>query len=303
MYYALAPNGALTDTRLKPTAPVDAAPYTSVETKAPSGDGTLVPLSIIYKKGIKLDGSHPTDLEGYGAYGITLDPYFSTTRIAWLERGGISAVCHTRGGGEYGEDWHHGGMIATKQHTIDDFVGCARYLIARRYTTAAHLGGEGTSAGGILIGGAVTQHPELFAAALDVVGVSNALRAEFSPNGPPNIPEFGTVKDPAGFKALLGMDAYQHVRPGVAYPAVLLITGFNDPRVPSWELAKFAAALQAASSSRRPILLRVDYDAGHGFLAASREQADRLLADQYSFLLWQFGDPEFNLPIRIGVRR
>ena len=303
LYYAIAPDGALTNTRLKAPAPVDASPYASVEVKAQSADGTEVPLSIVYRRGMRLDNSHPAYLEGYGAYGVTLDPYFSTTRIAWLERNGVYAVCHARGGGEYGEDWHRAGMIATKQHTIDDFVGCARYLVAHGYTSAARLGGEGTSAGGILIGGAITQHPELFAAALDVVGSSDALRQEFSPNGPPNVPEFGTVKDETGFRALLAMDAYQHVRPGVAYPAVMLITGINDPRVPPWELAKFSAALQSATSSRRPVLLRVDYDAGHGFLAASREQSDRLLADQYSFLLWQFGDPEFNLPIHIGVRR
>ncbi|MBV9103697.1 MAG: prolyl oligopeptidase family serine peptidase, partial [Candidatus Eremiobacteraeota bacterium] len=293
LWYAVSPNGTLTDTRLKPLAPIDASAYTSIETKARSADGTMVPLSIVFRRGLPLDGTHPAYLEGYGAYGITLDPYFSTTRIAWLERGGVYAVCHTRGGGEYGEAWHQAGMITTKQHTIDDFVGCARYLIAQRYTSPAHLNGEGTSAGGITIGGAITQHPELFAAALDVVGVSDALRSEFSPNGPPNIPEFGTVKDPVGFRALLAMDAYQHVRNGVRYPAVMLITGINDPRVSPWELAKFAARLQQATRSGRPILLRVDYDAGHGFLAASREQADRLLADQYSFLLWQDGDREF----------
>ncbi|MBV9646598.1 MAG: S9 family peptidase [Candidatus Eremiobacteraeota bacterium] len=293
LWYAVSPNGTLTDTRLKPLAPIDASAYTSIETKARSADGTMVPLSIVFRRGLPLDGTHPAYLEGYGAYGITLDPYFSTTRIAWLERGGVYAVCHTRGGGEYGEAWHQAGMITTKQHTIDDFVGCARYLIAQRYTSPAHLNGEGTSAGGITIGGAITQHPELFAAALDVVGVSDALRSEFSPNGPPNIPEFGTVKDPVGFRALLAMDAYQHVRNGVRYPAVMLITGINDPRVSPWELAKFAARLQQATRSGRPILLRVDYDAGHGFLAASREQSDRLLADQYSFLLWQDGDREF----------
>jgi prolyl oligopeptidase len=303
LWYALSPDGTIADTKLKPLAPVDATPYTSVEVKAPSADGTEVPLSIVYKKGIKLDGTHATYLEGYGAYGITLDPFFSTTRIAWLERGGVYAVAHVRGGGEYGEDWHRAGMIATKQHTIDDFVGCARYLIAQHYTSAAHLGGEGTSAGGILIGGAITQHPELFAAALDVVGASNTLRAEFSANGPPNIPEFGSVKTQEGFKALFQMDAIQHVQSGVRYPAVMLITGINDPRVAPWELAKFAARLQQATTSGRPILLRVDYDAGHGFLAASREQSDRLLADQYSFLLWQFGDPEFKAPLRYTTGR
>jgi prolyl oligopeptidase len=297
LWYAVAANGTLADTKLKALSPVDATPYTSAEVKAPSADGTLVPLSIVYKKGIKLDGSHPAYLEGYGAYGVTLDPYFSTTRIAWLERGGVYAVAHVRGGGEYGEDWHRAGMIATKQHTIDDFVACGKYLIQHGYTSASHLSGEGTSAGGILIGGAITQHPELFAAALDVVGATNTVRAEFSPNGPPNIPEFGTVKDPEGFKALLNMDAYQHVKDGVRYPAVMLITGINDPRVPPWMVAKFAARLQQATASGRPILLRVDYDAGHGFLAASREQQDRLLADQYSFLLWQSRDPEFTAPL------
>ena len=191
-------------------------------------------------------------------------------------------------------------MISTKQHTIDDFVACGQYLVAQGYTAPAHLAGEGTSAGGITIGGAITQHPELFSAALDIVGVSDALRSEFSPNGPPNIPEFGSVKTPEGFKALYGMDAYQHVQNGTKYPAVMLCTGFNDPRVPSWELAKFTARLQEATASGRPILLRVDYDAGHGFLAASRDQSDQLLADQYGFLLWQLGDPAFSLPLTLG---
>ena len=297
LWYDVAPNGTLVDTKLKALASVDTRPYTSVEVKAPSADGTLVPLSIIFKRGIALDGSHPAYLEGYGAYGITLDPYFSTTRIAWLERGGVYAVAHVRGGGEYGEDWHRAGMLATKQHTIDDFVACARYLIAHRYTSAKHLSGEGTSAGGITIGGAITQHPELFSGALDVVGVSDALRSEFSPNGPPNVPEFGSVKTKEGFDALYPVDAYQHVKPGVKYPAVMLITGINDPRVAPWELAKFTARLQSATTSGRPILMRVDYDAGHGFLGASRDQADQLLADQYSFLLWQAGDPEFTAPM------
>jgi prolyl oligopeptidase len=184
-------------------------------------------------------------------------------------------------------------MLATKQHTIDDFIGCGRWLVAHHYTSPQHLAGEGTSAGGITIGGAITQAPQLFAAALDVVGVSDALRSEFSSNGPPNIPEFGTQTTAAGFHDLYPIDAYLHVRDGVAYPAVMLITGINDPRVPPWELGKFTARLQAATSSGRPILLRVDYDAGHGFLAASRAQGDALLADQYSFLLWQLGDPGF----------
>jgi len=191
-------------------------------------------------------------------------------------------------------------MLTTKQHTIDDFIACGRWLVAHRYTSPQHLAGEGTSAGGITIGGAIVQAPGLFAAALSVVGVSDALRSEFSPNGPPNIPEFGTQTTAAGFHALYPIDAYLHVRDGVAYPAVMLITGINDPRVPPWEPAKFAARLQAATSSGRPILLRVDYDAGHGFLAASRSQSDALLADEYGFLLWQLGDPGFQtIPERL----
>jgi prolyl oligopeptidase len=304
LYDHAAADGRVADTKLKPPAPVDASGYESREVEARSADGTLIPLSLVFKRGLALDGSHPAYLEGYGAYGITLEPYFSTTRIAWMERGGVYAVCHVRGGGWYGEGWHDAGKIATKQHSIDDFVACGRYLVEGRFTSPQHLAGSGTSAGGIVIGGAVTQHPELFAAAIDEVGVSDALRSEFSANGPANIPEFGSVKTPEGFKALYAMDAYQHVVDGKAYPAVMLVTGINDPRVPPWELAKFAARLQTATSSGRPILLRVDYDAGHGFLAASRAQSDQLLSDEYGFLLWQLGDPDFQtIPQRIFNRR
>jgi prolyl oligopeptidase len=303
LYYAVGADGTVTDTHLKALADVDMSPYTSSEVLARSEDGTMVPLSIIYKKDIALDGLHPTYLEGYGAYGITLAPAFSSTRVAWLERGGVFAVCHPRGGGWYGEAWHHAGMIATKPHTWQDFIACGHWLIDHHYTSSARLAGEGTSAGGITIGRAITTAPHLFAAALDVVGASNAFRMEFSPNGPPNIPEFGTQTNEVGFKALYAMDAYEHVVPGVAYPAVMLITGYNDPRVSSWELAKFTARLQKATTSRRPILLRVDYDAGHGFLAASREQSEQLLTDEYSFLLWQCGDPAFaGIPTRIFPR-
>jgi prolyl oligopeptidase len=304
LYYAVSADGTVADTHIKPLSPVDESAYTSSEVEARSADGTMVPLSIIYRKGLKLDGSHPVNLEGYGSYGVTDNPGFSTTRVAWLERGGVEGSCHVRGSGWYGEAWHQAGMIATKHHTWEDFVACAQWLIAHKYTSKAHLAGQGTSAGGILIGRAITSRPDLFAAALDVVGVSNALRAEFSPNGPPNIPEFGSVKNEAGFKALYDMDAYQHVVDGTAYPAVMLITGFNDPRVPSWELAKFTARLQQASSSGRPILLRVDYDAGHGFLASSRTQGEQLLTDQYAFLLWQLGDPAFaGIPKQIVPKR
>jgi prolyl oligopeptidase len=291
VWYALDAKGKLADTHIVPLSPVDFSQIASEEVKAKSADGTMVPLSIIHKRGIAMDGSHPTWLEGYGAYGITLDPAFRPTWLAFLERGGIYAVAHVRGGGEYGEDWHNAGRLLTKQHTVDDFLASAQYLIDNKYTSTAKLAGEGTSAGGITIGGAITQRPELFAAALIRVGDSDSLRSELMASGPANIPEFGTVKESDGFKALYAMDAYQHVKPS-AYPAVLLTTGVNDPRVAPWQAAKMTARLQAATNSSKPVLLRVDYDAGHG-MGSTKSQRDVELADELAFLFWQFGVPEF----------
>jgi prolyl oligopeptidase len=296
-FYHIDAAAHVADTRLRPPSPIDFSGVTSREVFAPSADGTQVPLSIVMRTDTKLDGSHPTLVDGYGAYGVVIRPSFSATRLALFERGGIYAECHPRGGGEFGEAWHLGAHIATKQRTIDDFIGCARYLIAHNYTTPAKLAGSGTSAGGVTIGNAIVQHPELFAAALDVVGDTNGVRDEFAEGGPANIPEFGTNTDPVGFKALYATDAYVHIRDGVAYPAVLAITGANDPRVAPWIVAKFAARLQAATSSGKPVLVRVDYDAGHGFLNSSRAQAQALTTDEYSFLFWQLGDPAFAPPV------
>lgn len=278
------------DTKLVAPSPVDFSGVEAVEVQARSADGTMVPLSIVYKKGIALDGSHPTWLSGYGAHGTTIDPYFTPTRLAWLERGGVFAYAHVRGGGEFGQDWYEGGKLLTKQHTIDDFLACAQYLVDHRYTSPARLAGEGTSAGGITIGGAITQRPELFGAALIRVGVSNALRFEFSENAVATM-EFGSVKTPEGFKALYAMDAYHHVKPGTPYPAVLLTAGATDPRVSPWQVAKMAARLQASTTSGKPVLLRVDYDAGHG-LGSTKSQRDEELADEEAFLLWQLIPPE-----------
>jgi prolyl oligopeptidase len=285
LWYALKADFKIEDTGLVPPSPVDFSGIVSEEVKAKSADGTMVPLSIIHKKGIARDGSNPTWLEGYGAYGITLDPGFRATWLAFLEKGGIYAISHVRGGGEYGEDWHTGGQKLTKQHTIDDFLAAAQYLIENKYTSPAKLVGEGTSAGGITIGGAITQRPDLFAAAFVRVGDSDSMRSELMASGPANIPEFGTVKDADGFKGLYAMDAYQHVKPN-AYPAVLLTTGVNDPRVAPWQAAKMTARLQASTTSGKPVLLRVDYDAGHG-LGSTKTQRDVELADELAFLLWQ----------------
>lgn len=286
----------VTDTKIVPPLPVDFSGIESEEVKAKASDGTLVPLSIIHKRGLPLDGSHPTLLHGYGSYGITYDPNFDPSSLAWLERGGVIAVAHIRGGGEYGEDWHNGGRKATKMNTITDFIACAQYLIDHKYTSPNHLAGEGTSAGGITIGGSITERPDLFGAALDNVGMSDDLRAELQVNGPANIPEFGTVKDQQDFQHLLSISAYHRIKDHTSYPAVMLTTGINDPRVDPWQMNKMTARLQAATSSGKPVILRVDYDAGHGGIGATRTQHTDLLTDQFSFLLWQLGDPEFQPP-------
>jgi prolyl oligopeptidase len=283
----------VSDTKLQPAGPFDEpGDLESIEVKAKSYDGTLIPLSIIYKKGLKLDGSNPTLLDGYGAYGISEDPFFDPRLIAWFERGGVFAVGHIRGGGEYGEDWHLAGKLLTKPNTWKDFIACAQYLVDQKYTSPAHLAIEGGSAGGITIGRSITERPDLFAAAIDAVPMSDVVRTEFTPNGPPNIPEFGTVKSEDGFKGLYEMSAYHHVKDGTPYPAVMVTTGFNDPRVISWEPGKMAARLEAATSSGKPILLRVDYEAGHGF-GSTKTQRETELTDEMSFVLWQFGVPEF----------
>ncbi|HEX4140620.1 MAG TPA: prolyl oligopeptidase family serine peptidase [Candidatus Methylacidiphilales bacterium] len=284
-WYAFDPTAnTLTNTNLEPLNPTDFSGITSVEVTAPAADGTPIPLSIIYKKDLKLDGSNPCLMEGYGSYGISIDPNFDATRLALLEKGIVIAWAHVRGGGENGEDWHNAGKMATKENTISDFIACAQYLIKNGYTSPGKLALRGTSAGGITIGGALTQRPDLFALAIINVGEVDALRSEAGPNGAVNTPEFGSVHDEAGFKSLYAMDAYQHVKDGTPYPTVLLITGANDPRVDPWQLFKMTARLQAATSSKNPILLRVDTDAGHG-IGSTKTQRDMITADQAALLL------------------
>ncbi len=282
------------DTGAIPPATADFSNIEAVEVKATALDGTSIPLSIVYKRGLTRDGSAPTLLIGYGAYGFNEEPGFDASRLAWLARGGAYAVAHVRGGGEYGEDWHRAGMKLTKGNTIGDFIACAEYLVAHGYSSGQRLAGAGWSAGGITIGGAITQRPDLFAAAIDGVGVSDNLRAETMVGGRENTEEFGSVKTKEGFDGLYAMSAYHHVKDGTAYPAVLLTTGVNDARVAPWQSAKMAARLQAATTSKRPIFLRVDYDSGHG-AGTTRSQRNAELADQYSFLLWQMGLSDLNL--------
>jgi prolyl oligopeptidase len=276
------------DTRLLEPAKADVSRYTSVEVEVPSHDGVKVPLSIVYRKDLKKDGSAPLLLDGYGSYGYSYDPGFSALRLAWLERGGVFAVAHVRGGGEYGEDWHKAGQKVTKPNTWKDFIACAEYLVKEGYTSPDRLAGTGTSAGGITIGRAITERPELFRAAIPRVGSMNPVRGEHEPTGPANVPEFGTTAKEDEFRGLREMDAVLHVRPGVRYPAVLLTAGINDSRVEAWQPAKMAAVLQEVAAPDRPVLLRVAFDAGHGMGLTKKQRAEEA-ADIYSFLLWQLG--------------
>ena len=281
------------DTNLQPAGALDEPDnIESVEVKIPSYDGVMVPLSIVYGKGLKRDGSYPTHLAGYGAYGNVESPFFWAGFLAFYEQGGVFATCHVRGGGEYGEEWHLAGKGPTKPNSWRDFIACAQYLVDQKYTLPAHISAYGGSAGGILIGRAITERPDLFGAAIIESGAVNALRMDATANGPSNFEEFGSPKTAEGFKALYEMDATQHVREGTAYPAVLLTIGMNDPRTDPWYSAKLAARLEAATTSGKPVLLRVDYGGGH-FGDPTYDAGLERSTDQVCFDLWQLGVPEF----------
>jgi prolyl oligopeptidase len=196
-------------------------------------------------------------------------------------------VAHIRGGGEYGHDWHRAGRLLAKGNTITDFIDCAEYLTAQGYTTPSRLAGMGGSAGGIPAGGALVRRPDLWAAIVLHIPLVNGLRAEFAENGPINVPEFGSVSTEEGLRSLLIVDSYNRVRDATPYPAVLLTTGRNDPRVPSWQPGKMAARLQAATAAGRPVLLRVEEQGGHGGIGATTDQVDAQIADRLAFLLHQ----------------
>ncbi|SHL81405.1 prolyl oligopeptidase family serine peptidase [Hymenobacter psychrotolerans] len=256
------------------------------EVMVPSHDGVQVPLSLVYKKGLKRDKAAPTLMIGYGAYSRVMEPTFMPPFLLWAQQGGVLAVPHVRGGGELGEAWHKAGQKTTKPNTWKDLIACAEYLTKNNYTAPGKIAINGGSAGGILIGRAMTERPDLFAVAIPEVGCMNAVRMENSPNGPVNVPEFGTMAKEDEAKALLEMDAYHHLKPGTSYPATLVTAGFNDPRVIAWQPAKFAARLQASNASGKPVLFFTDYEAGHG-MGDSRLKQFESIADLMAFGLWQ----------------
>jgi prolyl oligopeptidase len=284
----------VTDLGITPHADAPAG-YVITETSVAARDKTMVPLTIIEKKGTPHDRKQFVLLEGYGAYGISEEPFarFVPVVRGWVDAGGVLAIVHARGGGDLGEDWHQAGRKATKQNTIHDFIDCGNAMVKLGYAANGAIAGMGTSAGGITIGGAITQSAGLFRAALIRVGVTDTLRFETTEGGPGNISEFGTVADRSEFWPLLAMDAYQHVKPGVTFPAVMLTAGAHDHRVPLWQSAKMAARLQAVGNNKGPILLRVDYEGGHGTIGAGQKQANAEWADGFAFLLWQLGAKDY----------
>jgi len=283
-----AASGKSARTALYETSPVKFDDAEVVRDFAVSKDGTRVPLNIIRRKGTKLDSTNPVLLDGYGGYSISQKPFFvgSQARI-WLDQGGVTASANLRGGGEYGEEWHKAGNLTHKQNVFDDFIACAQYLVEHKYTSPAHLAIIGGSNGGLLMGAAFTQRPDLFRAVVSFVGIYDMLRVELDPNGAFNVTEFGTVKDPDQFKALYAYSPYHHVKDGTAYPAILFLTGENDHRVNPMQARKMTARLQA-SSSDLPILLRTTASAGHGIGTALDEEIEQG-ADFYSFLFDQLG--------------
>ena len=281
--------------KLQPTAlRVDPAEdYTGVVVKrafASSRDGTRVPITMVYPRSMKLDGSNAALIYGYGGYGINQEPSYVGTSMfrLWIASGHMLVLTNLRGGSEYGEGWHQAGQLTHKQNVFDDFAACAHYLIDHQYTSSSHLAALGGSNGGLLMGAELTQHPDLFRAVVSMVGIYDMLRVELDPNGAFNVPEFGSVKDAGQFKALYAYSPYHHVDNGAAYPAVLFLTGDNDGRVNPAQSRKMTARLQEANASKFPILLRTSANSGHGHGSSVDERIDQM-TDIYAFLFAQLG--------------
>jgi prolyl oligopeptidase len=274
------------------TPTIDSSAYEVKQLWFSSKDGTKVPMFVFCKKGLVLNGRNPTVLTGYGGFNISLTPSFAADRYLWLERGGVFAVANLRGGAEFGEEWHRAGMLEKKQNVFDDFIAAAEYLIAQKYTDKEHLAIRGGSNGGLLVGVALTQRPELFRAVVCAVPLLDMLRYQHFQIGKLWVPEYGSADDPAQFEFIHAYSPYHHVKAGVEYPAVLFMTADGDTRVDPMHAKKMAALMRAEAangrSRERPILLRVELKAGHGVGKPITKQIEEL-TDVYSFLIWQLG--------------
>ena len=280
-------SGRVVDTGITPKPPIDVSAYEAKRFFATAKDGTRIPYSLICKKGLKLDGSAPTFISAYGSYGAAAyTPAFAGRSLALIDAGAIVGYANVRGGGEYGREWHKAGQLSNKPNTWRDLIAVCEDLCKNKFTSPRHLAIGGRSAGGIAVGRAMTERPDLFAAVVDGVGWSNPLRYVAEQNGYAEEPEWGAISELAGYRALKSIDSYQAVKDGTRYPAVLLTTGVTDPRVAPFHVGKMAARLQAATRSGKPVLLRVDFDAGHG-IGSTRTQQDEEAADTYAFLLSQ----------------
>jgi len=282
-----AKTGSTTRTALYNTNPTDFSDTEVIREFATSKDGTKVPINILRRKGTKLDHSNPTLLYAYGGYGVSQTPGFSPIRRAWLDQGGVWAIANLRGGGEFGEEWHKAGNLTKKQNVFDDFAACMQFMVDKGYTSIDKLAIEGGSNGGLLMGATLVQHPDMMKAVVSHVGIYDMLRVELSPNGAFNVTEFGTVKDPEQFKALYAYSPYHHVIDGANYPAVLFLTGANDPRVEPWHSRKMTARLQAACPDCT-VLLRTSANSGHGIGTGLNERIAQQV-DVFAFLFHELG--------------
>jgi prolyl oligopeptidase len=261
--------------------------YETKEVFYNSKDGTRVPMFLVYRKGLKLDGNNPTLLYGYGGFNITMQPTFSSLRLALLEQGFVYAMANMRGGGEYGEKWHEAGIKQHKQNVFDDFIAAAEWLVANKYTSSEHLAINGGSNGGLLIGAVINQRPELFRVAVPQVGVMDMLRYQKFTIGYSWASDYGTSDNPEEFKALYKYSPLHNIKDGTKYPAVLVTTSDHDDRVVPAHSFKYAATLQGEANRENPVLIRIDTMSAHGSSSTSKQIA--LTADMYSFIFWNLG--------------
>ncbi|HSN17412.1 MAG TPA: prolyl oligopeptidase family serine peptidase [Gammaproteobacteria bacterium] len=276
-----------TSTFFKPKVPFDASPYETRQVFYTSRDGTKVPMFIVAKKGLKLDGKNPTLLYAYGGFDISITPSFNPILPVWLELGGVYAVPNLRGGGEYGETWHSAGMFGKKQNVFDDYAWAAKYLVAQHYTTVKQLGISGYSNGGLLVGASITESPQLFGAAYGGAGVMDMLRYQKFSGGNLWVSEYGSSDDPKAFQWLRAYSPVQNVKPGTCYPPTLLTTADHDDRVVPSHTYKFAAALQAAQTCDNPILVRIETKTSHNYMPTDKRIAQT--ADVWAFLAYNLG--------------
>jgi len=255
-------------------------------------DGVEIPLSLVYQKSLKKDGTNPILMRSYGAYGSSMVPSLYYPFLLYVQEGGIYAVAHVRGGGEKGDAWRQGGYKTTKPNTWKDIISCTEYLINNNYTSKRKIAIWGGSAGAVGVGRALTEKPDLYGAAILSRGILNTVRIEAGINGANSAKEFGTIKDSIEFRGLYNMDAYHHIKDNTSYPATLVTTGMNDSRVPPWQSFKFAARLQEANTSKNPILLKTEFDSGHG-LQSTKNRGFETMATALSFALRHTGHPDY----------